>query len=383
MEIPAGSKFCNNCGNPVSTTDNTSIENPNVAQATNQYQQAGNNGTNYQPYPYATNNSNPYNANVNYQQPPQKKKKGKGCLISVIAVVGVFLFLGLISSLSGNNSSSNNKKVTPSSSNQSQNDSNQSVNDTVDAVDNANNISTEIAESLLYDSNNVKIYVKGIQKNTVFFYIENNADANYTFRVTSCAINNLMTNDNISFSWCDVAAKSKANTELKIKNSFLEYLSITDIYTIDISFYAYDDENWSDNFDTGKLRIKTNKTTDEKTVITGKETVFDANSIKIEYVQRDINNFVFCLTNSTDSIITFTIENITINGYTNSKTDYDLYSEEVLNGSQFIFTIKADNNFLYKNGIDSITNLQFNTKIYNKGTYSDNWSTGNVSIEIE
>ena len=65
MEIPAGSKFCNNCGNPVSTTDNTSIENPNVAQATNQYQRAENNGTNYQPYPYATNNSNPYNANVN------------------------------------------------------------------------------------------------------------------------------------------------------------------------------------------------------------------------------------------------------------------------------------------------------------------------------
>ena len=58
-------------------------------------------------------------------------------------------------------------------------------------------------------------------------------------------------------------------------------------------------------------------------------------------------------------LIDFDIEGITINGYTSSETDYDLYNEEVLDGCQYVFTIKVDNDFMEQNEITEITEVQF------------------------
>ena len=70
-----------------------------------------------------------------------------------------------------------------------------------------------IKETLIYDANNVLIYISSLEDNIIKFYIENNSDKNYSFTAHSFAINGIMARNNIYDMYCSVASYSKANAK--------------------------------------------------------------------------------------------------------------------------------------------------------------------------
>ncbi len=98
-ENPDTNKFCANCGTALDEQETGSNERAPLPDIPNSQQ-------------YSAPPTQPV-----YQQPPtppqKPKKKGKGCLIAVLVVVGLFVFCGIIAAIAGN-SDSNSSTTKPS-----------------------------------------------------------------------------------------------------------------------------------------------------------------------------------------------------------------------------------------------------------------------------
>lgn len=233
---------------------------------------------------------------------------------------------------------------------------------------------TTVDELLLYSGNDVKIFANGLEGNSLKLLIENNSDFNLGFNAHSFAVNGIMTQESIYYMDCDISANSKANTELKIKNSFLEKYEIEYIEQIDILFWAYDNDKAFKEFETDVISVKTSDFKNNIAPISGLE-IYNKKGIVVDFLEQENNEFTFCLTNKTGSYFDFTVDNININNYTVSDTDFDLYDEQVLNNCQFVYTIKIDKKFLNNNDIEKISTVSFNFEIEPEGDVFNDWST--------
>lgn len=355
--IQEGSKFCSNCGTPISIQDNSAREQTRVETQQREFPE------------YYNRDNTPYDTGDKHAKP--KKKKGKGCLLAFAIVVASLIFFGVVFSFFSSE---------PEETESTNNITKQTVN-TTKQVTTTKQITIE--KKLIYDKNNVKIYVTGFEDNKVKFYIENNSNLNLSFNAHSYAINGIMTGNNIYDMNCDVAANAKANTSLTIKSDFLSKYSIDEIQSIEINFWAYDNDKSFKEFDTGKITINTNASSSSLTKIKGTEELYNEKSIEVQYINQDNNNYTYLITNNTDSLFTFDIYNITINGFTSSETDYDLYNEEVLNGCQYVFTITVSNSFMYENNIDKVEDISFNISIRPNADYFNEWTTPMLSTQIK
>lgn len=242
-----------------------------------------------------------------------------------------------------------------------------------------------IEEQTLYDSNGVTIKATSLEKDyfgyTVNIYIENNSDLNLGFNAHAYAVNGMMTGDSIYAMDCDVAAGKKANTSLDIGSSFMKENEIEVIRNIQILFWAYDNDASYKEFDTGQLSISTTADDGSYNVVTG-QNIYDDGSISVDYLYRDGDKFYYCLTNNTDNYFNFDVNNISINDYTVSDIDYDLYDEVILKGCQKIFVIKVENSFKNLNGITDVSKIDFNFGIRPEGNYFKEYASGMIEQEI-
>lgn len=160
----------------------------------------------------------------------------------------------------------------------------------------------KIEEQVIYEGNDVRITTKGISKNgngwDIKLFIENNSDLNLGFNAHAYAINGIMTKNNIYDMDCDVAARKKTNTFLKLKESVLKAYDINEIKCVDVVFWAYDNDKSYKEFDTGQIEIRTNLYKGGHDQIHGTN-IFDSEGIKVDYLGRDGNKFDYVITNRT------------------------------------------------------------------------------------
>lgn len=260
-----------------------------------------------------------------------------------------------------------------------QNANNNNANKEDAAIDSES--SETITETLLYEGNDVKIYAKSLKSNVLKLYIENNSNLNLGFNAHSFAVNGIMTKESIYYMDCDVSANAKAYTELEIKNMFLSQHGIKNIERIDILFWAYDNDKYFKEFETPVITVKTSAYKGDSKKISGLE-IYNDNNIAVDFINRSNNNFTFCLTNKSNNYFDFSVSNINVNNYTVTKTDYDLYDEQVLNNCQFIFTIKVDESFLELNQIEEIFDISFSFEIEPIGDYSERWTTKKITYQL-
>jgi hypothetical protein len=237
---------------------------------------------------------------------------------------------------------------------------------------------TIIEETLIYSGNDIEIFAKSLKGNSLKLYIENNSNLNLGFNAHSYAINGIMTQESIYAMDCDVSAHSKANTELKISNSFLIEYEIESIEQIDILFWAYDNDKSFKEFETDVITVKTSEFKNNIASISGLE-IYNKKGIIVEFLEQENNQFTFCLTNKTGSYFDFTVDNINVNNYTISDIDFDLYDEQILNNCQFVYTIKIDKEFLSNNDIEKISTVSFNFEIEPEGDAFNDWSTDTIT----
>ncbi|MBQ8278626.1 MAG: hypothetical protein IJZ23_02175 [Roseburia sp.] len=242
-----------------------------------------------------------------------------------------------------------------------------------------------IEESLIYEGNNVCIYVKGIERTDsgydLSFYIENGSELNLGFNAHSYAINKINTGNNIYDMDCDVAAGKKANTKLSLSDYDLMNIGVSDIKSIDILFWAYDNDKYFKEFDTGQITINTNLYNDEFEKLEG-TTIYDSNGVKVDYINKSKNKYTYCITNSSGYYMDFDVENITINDFTSSDIDYDLIGVSVLNDCQALFVLEISNEFMTLNSISEIEKIEFSLKVCPLESHLDSWKTETIILEF-
>lgn len=242
-----------------------------------------------------------------------------------------------------------------------------------------------IEEKILYDERNVKIYVKGIEKTSTGYdiniYIENNSNLNLGFYAHAYSINKIMTGNNIYSMNCDVAAGKRANTKIEIQEIFLGNYEIEKLKSIDILFWAYDNDKSYKEFDTGQITLETNLFDGNFDKIIGTN-IYDKDGIRVDYLYNSGNEYTYCLTNNIGSYFDFDVENLTINDYTSSEIDYDLMGIIVLDTCQTIFTINVSDDFVSSNNISSVEKVEFNLNVRPMESYFDNWNTDMILLEL-
>ena len=302
------------------------------------------------------------------------KKRHLGSYFAIVCSI-VVLLMGITSFLNSENRNTD-KNI---SMNQENNIDNSGIISTKDDQNLKNEIADVLIEpSEIYNENDVVISLKECNIDSgnmlVYFLIENNSSLNLGFNAHAYSINNIMTGNNIYDMDCDVAAGKKANAELKIKKGFLDKYNISTIKSLDILFWAYDNDKHFKEFDTGQITIKTNNYDETFNPISGKN-IYDNNNIRVDYISNNGNEYTYCITNNTGDYFDFDVENITINDYSSSDSDYDLMSISCLNSCQAVFIIKANNDFMKLNDITNIQKVEFSLNIRPLGDYFSDWST--------
>lgn len=305
----------------------------------------------------------------NIEEKPKKDKKPMGCLpravlIIITAIVLMFVATSILPGDSDSDSEPSKYSISGESS-QEQEEVEEST----------------IEESVIYDKNDVVIKATGLESNILNISIENNSKLNLGFNAHAYAVNNIMTGNNIYDMDCDVAAGKNANAELEISDYFLKEFGINTIKTIDILFWAYDNDESFKEFDTGQIQINTNNANDETNFVKGESTLYDHKGVKVEYLFSEDDVYTFCITNTTKKYFNFDVENITFNDYTVTDVDYDLFDETVLKNCCHVFSIKLDGEFKENNKIEDVNKLEFSLKIRPNGDYEDEWSTEMIKYE--
>lgn len=244
----------------------------------------------------------------------------------------------------------------------------------------------EIAEQVIYSGNDVTLTATGIEKSgkdyKVNLLIENNSALNLGFNAHAYAINGIMTRNNIYDMDYDVAAGKKVNATLELKGRVLSEYGITSIRCIDVLFWAYDNDKYFKAFDTDQVEIQTNLFDSTHDAISG-ENIFENQNISVDFLSGSDNKYDFVITNKTGAYFDFDFDEITINNYTVSDMDYDLYDETLLNNSQIVCTVEIDSEFIKENGIESIETIEWNLDIRPGGDYTNSYKIGPVQYTVK
>lgn len=235
----------------------------------------------------------------------------------------------------------------------------------------------------VYNKKNLVIDVdKFDDANTaIWFRLQNKSSANWTIYASAYSINGIMTNNNMFDLDCEIAKGKKANAKLELDTDFMEDMGMKDIEFVDIKFQAVDSDEYN-SFYTDVIRIKTNKFQGRKVVKTGKS-IYNKNGIKIEYLGGDGDKYQFAVTNTTGKYQVFDVENITVNDYTSSETDFDLVSIPVFDKQQNIVMIDLSQGFLTDNNISKVKTIEFTLDVRPNDDYMKEYKTGVAKLTLK
>lgn len=299
-----------------------------------------------------------YQSQPTYQQQPAGKKQKplytqKWFLICIVLII--FLFAGAYFTQNKTSSDSSND-------NSSYYDDN-NVDYEYEDYTPDNNTSVNFKTGQIFKGHKVKISVTGGQNDIVSFCIENDSKKDYSFDVHSCSINSIMTNCNEYTMSTNVPSHKKANTELDLsewldKDVTVEY--------VELMFWVYSDSFKS--FDTGILTIKTDAfNTKHDSFTTGKQKV-NHNNLSVSYLGNDNNTLTFSLINHNDYLIDFDLRNCSVNGWSYD-TLLQAFDVEVYPHSQTVFSVEISDEFLEKNSIIKLKDIEFNLDVRQDGDY--------------
>lgn len=256
----------------------------------------------------------------------------------------------------------------------------ESADETVSVAD------VSIDECVLYEGNDVIITVKGIEQSgsdyEVKLLIENNSALNLGFNAHAYGVNGIMTRNNIYDMDCDVAAGKKTNTSFKIESSFLNEYDISEIRFIDILFWAYDNDKMFKEFDTDQLRIYTSLYDNSDDIPSG-DTIYSDDNIRVDFVSSEGNDYTFLIVNNTITYMDFDFAEISINDYTVSDIDYDLYDESLLSSNAIFCTIKVSDEFMQENDIETVEKIEWNLNCRPESDYFNEYKAGTILYTVQ
>lgn len=293
--------------------------------------------------------NNTSNPKVYYSDVPKRKKSNvvRG-LLFIVMVVALISIAKFVSNMPSKHTSSDANREAYKSTEQE------------DTVRYASLIPEEI-----YNDHKVSISTESIEYNattvSVNFVIENNSKSDYVFSAHSYDMNHIMVGDSQYMSDITVPSGKKGRLTVDVKNADLERLGIENISEIGIVFWAYNGNR--KDWDTGLIRFKTDMYDGTEMHLT--DTLYEDDSLRLAFYSNENEDFIFLVENKTDYNVTCTIENCSVNGWAYEITDYsyDAYYELINSNTIAPINLHIDNDFLEKNNIDEITEIEFSISL--------------------
>ena len=247
--------------------------------------------------------------------------------------------------------------------------------------------SVTITPGVIYEGNSVTISVTGCSECSswtgdtlnIGILIENNGSLNLGFNAHAYAVNSIMARNNIYDMDCDVASGKKANTQLEIPKRTLEKYGISTVKYIDVLFWAYDNDKYFKEFETPVIRIETDQNDGIANALYGDQ-LLDENGIQIDYLGEKNSDYLFSITNNRGDYFTFDLENLSVNDYTSSDVDFDLYDQTTFSNCQYVFNLDIPSDFLSTNGITDISKINFSLAYRPLGDYFNEAHTSAVEL---
>lgn len=254
---------------------------------------------------------------------------------------------------------------------------------TSESKDNSATTEITIAETVLYDANDIKVTATGYEDGwmgpEIKILVENNSDKNALITTTSVSANGYM----MPFAslYAEVAAGKKANETLSLMASELKQSGIETLAELQFYIQLQDPETW-ETVDTSELiTLNTSAAPFEQPVDDAGDVLYDANGIKIvcKGLKQDIiwdGTVVFYMENNSGKAVSIYAENVSVNGF---MQDVGLWSD-LSSGTKLIDGMSIiDLSDLEIESIDEIKNIEFNLRMIDAATW-DNIVTTDVLV---
>ena len=232
-----------------------------------------------------------------------------------------------------------------------------------------------IAETVIYDANDVKVTVKSLDYADLFgigltVLVENNSDENITLQTRNTSVNGFMVDPMFS---CDVAAGKKANDSIVFMSSDLQAADITTIQSIELVLYLIEAETW-DEIDTSEvITITTDAADYVQSVDDSGSVAYEADGIKIVVKALDSEDSLWgsdlylYIENNSGENITVQTRDCSVNGFMIDP----VFSSEVVNGKKALDSIVFFESDLEENGITTFESIELSFHIFE----TESWDT--------
>ncbi len=244
----------------------------------------------------------------------------------------------------------------------------------------------KIEEQVLLDQDGIKITAVGLAPDEIFdaqsieLDLENNSDQNVTVQLSNVSVNGYMIMPLFS---ADVAAGKKTKETIEFYNYELADCGIEKIAQVELQFNILNSESYETIFDSEMISIATSAKDYEQSYDASGEVLYDDKDIKVVAKTLDTSDDIFgpelllYVENNSDVIISVSTDNVSVNGYMNDA----LYYATVLPGKKSVDGMTFYD--LESNGIEEITDVEFNISIMDADTYDTIAESDVIALTFE
>lgn len=254
-----------------------------------------------------------------------------------------------------------------------------------DTNDGATAAEVTVSDMVIYDKNNIKITINGLEDSwsgtKLKMNIENNSDRTITIQSRDANVNGYMV---MTYMSADIAPGKKANDGMTLSTTGLKESGIEEIATIEFKLKIFDAETWDDIDMSDTITVKTSiaDTYVQKDDDSG-NVIVDYEGIRI--IEKGLSSddsiwgpgVILYIENNSDKDITVQVRDTSINGYMVSS----IISEEVLVGKKSITNLQFFQKDMEENGIDKINDVEFYFHIFEWDTFDDIYDSDVITLK--
>lgn len=250
-------------------------------------------------------------------------------------------------------------------------------------------VTTEItiAETVLYDANNIKVTATGYEDSwmgpEIKILVENNSDKNALITAASVSANGYMMSS--ASLYAEVTAGKKANETFTILSSELEQSGIETLAELQFYIQLLDPESWEIVDISELVTLTTSAAPFDQPVDDAGDMLYDSNGIKIvcKGLKQDIiwdGTVVFYMENNSGKAVSIYAENVSVNGF---MQDVELWANlrdetKLIDGMSMI-----DLSDIEIKNINQIENIEFNLRVVDANTWEEIVTTDAMTLNFK
>lgn len=226
-----------------------------------------------------------------------------------------------------------------------------------------------VEESVIWKDKKCAIKAVECSDDSFKLKIKNGSEKDYSFDVHAMSINGIMTGCNTYTGSVDIPAGKKGYMSVGISNSWVD----GEVQYIDMVIWAYDNAVHYKDFDTGIIRIQTNKYNND---ISYKSDSYDAETGGLGIIKNQMDNksVSYSIVNNNDYLVETNLENCSINDWAFEQSySFDFENESLIASSDGFNVIVFPNcianvsvgisDFMEENNMEDIENFEFSLEI--------------------